>query len=162
MFNFFKKQKIPQNVVDEFELLLSKLTIPFGSRVWGGATKKSDYDYVITFQNWKILGATLNANKVKYKSTSRYRDIMRINDTIDITINSKHYQLSLITSQNDFKKFVRTINLMTDYCKNKDINKKSTRHKLFEAFHTFIRTGKRTLDPSVNKFIETSYPELLI
>ena len=116
MFNFFKK--LPPSPVElEIETRIKELAIPFGSQVWGGATKKSDYDFIMTHVNYAIIRNLLSINKIKYRSGRRYDTALGADHSIRVTLNNRKYEFIIFTYSNSCNNVVQAINLMTDYVK---------------------------------------------
>lgn len=157
MFSFFKK-KISEGFTNKIELILAEAT-PYGSRVWGGSTKKSDYDYICTFQQYADIRNACYYYDVDYKHTEDYNDSIRYNILVTVKAD-KVYQL-LVPYSSDLSNYQSAVAAMDSYSSIYDMSSKKLRHSTFTSFYKFFVESK-VLPDKLRLHLEEHSPELLI
>ncbi len=162
MFSFFYKKDRAQE--REAMKLINKITIPFGSRVWGGASRKSDYDFMVDMDNYNKLQDLFDISGIKYKvdSGGSYSELeIGLGYIINTRLCGNKIQICLPRS-NNVEKFKRCIDMMTEYSKIEDMSHRVDRYHHFDLFMYIVKNKTQTLDVKLNKFMEEKYPEYLI
>ena len=157
----FLQPTIPDSVATELDKQLAEVAIPFGSQVWGGATNKSDYDFLIRVKDFDKLRLLLEINKVSLDFSDMYKKTLHNSDEVQFAINGKKYQLIMYYSLDNFDNFKSAIHLMSAYLSEPLVDKKA-RIACFENFYFFTTHKALTLNNDINKFLMDAHPEVFI
>ena len=83
------KKKIDKDIEQNLISFIEENCIPYGSRVWGGFTKNSDYDYLVDTSILLKLLSLLKLYNIEYKNHNLYRPKLKNSRLYDIKINNK-------------------------------------------------------------------------
>ena len=159
MFSIFKKKPTP-DVAAKLEVFIRLHGTPFGSQIWGGAHKKSDYDYIMPVREFNDLQLMLQQHNVSVKKTHEYRSALSAEAEIVFTINKKKYQI-LVFEKQDHITFRGAIRYMTDYITTPMTNKRD-RCNTFTMFYDFLQFHELPKDHDILQYLSHKCPELLI
>ena len=150
--DFFKPK--PKDTISKSDLAtLISQSIPFGSRVWGGSTPKSDFDFVLP-ASYALGSAWKRVNQYLYDKSPW------INFTFTYTYQGRVYQFCVPYSS-DQSKVLTSIEIMNSLSKHYDVSNRKARHTTFEAI-VDILSGIPNSSPIANEFISKHFPEYLI
>lgn len=142
---------------------LKSLTIPYGSRVWGGATEESDYDYFIPCKNYELILTLLQNQKIEF---SRHGSVYYHNNNFDIiiefTYKDRLYQLTYFEDPILSQAYEQTIHYVNEFAGKVLIQNKKYRHSVFEAFHHILKHHKLSKLENINNFMKEKHPEWFI
>ncbi|MGD8306171.1 MAG: hypothetical protein PVF17_05925 [Ignavibacteria bacterium] len=153
------KKKIDKDVEQNLINFIEQNCIPYGSRIWGGFTKNSDYDYLIDTSILLKLLSLLKLYNINYKEHNIYRPKLYNDDLYTVEINNKKYQFIHYFNNKDYYKFSQAINLMTKYSSIYNMSNKKLRHKTFGQFFYIVHNKTKVLDDQISNFINEYFPE---
>lgn len=129
----------------------------FGSRLWGGATRKSDVDFVLAEKDIAVVAATLTSLGINPKiRTSLYEGT---EEAVEFTLNGLNYSLTVFEDRH-VDKVKECIVIATEFFKEHPIytTSKESRAKVF----TSLVVSYETYDTNMGKFLKKNYPEFLV
>lgn len=153
------KKKIDKDIEQNLISFIEENCIPYGSRVWGGFTKNSDYDYLINTSILLKLLSLLKLYNIEYRNHNLYKPKLKNSGLYDIKINNKTYQFIYYANDNHYYKFTQVINLMAKYSSIYDMSNKKFRYNAFEQFFYIVHNKTKVLDNQINNFMNEYFPE---
>ena len=154
------KKKIDKDIEQNLISFIEENCIPYGSRVWGGFTKNSDYDYLINTPILLKLLSLLKLYNISYKEHNLYRPKLKNDGLYTIEINNKKYQFIYYYSyDNSYYGFDEAINIMTKYSSIYDMSNKELRYNAFKQFFYIVHNKTKILDDQINNFMNEYFPE---
>lgn len=139
----------------------------YGSRLWGGATEKSDVDLLASSKDLPDMTAILEDTGVAYKVVQGSYD--SIPKDITFSLNGYPYQIALLEDDKNLDMHKTIIKIITALSEDKKHGKKLRKHRgirvtYFDTLHSFFAYNWKTkkLPTDLRKFIEKNYPEFSI
>lgn len=108
----------------------------YGSRKWSTPTATSDWDYYISYQQYKELYQHIDACNISYEHGYAYASILSVDSHIKFTLsNGTSYDVIAYISQRPrlIRRFHQACDIMDSYCTDHTILNKFTRYDYFEA-----------------------------
>lgn len=137
---------------------LIPLTRLFGSRKWGGYTRKSDVDLAVTIENLskvvQILENHPEITNVSLRSSGAYTHQFR---GYSFKYKGFTYEISCFHNY----KVWQILDIMDSYWADKTPSQKD-REFSFTAFYYSITEESRYRYPDYHKFVQTYFPEYLL
>lgn len=136
---------------------LIPLTRLFGSRKWGGYTRKSDVDLAVTAENYDKVVDIIKANSSCVNVTPLHSSLyLHAMKGCEFYYRGFHYQVICFT---DYKVW-QILDIMDSYWEDKTPSQKD-REFSFRAFHCSV-TDSQYRYPDYHKFVQTYFPEYLL
>lgn len=166
MFHFLRRWFPKPLTTQEQELLeyLGNHATLFGSRLWGGSTSSSDYDFYLDYEHHKAICSFADSYNISNEDhdQSRYEKFFFDKATNIYLSDGRGLQLlSYTDSARRRIPFRDAITLMTAISQSNDMPNKQHRYSIFEAC-VDITLGKPTVNTIVNDFAHKLFPELFI
>jgi hypothetical protein len=165
MWPFTKKPlQLTTDQLEAFNDLISDC-VPFGSQVWGGAKKKSDYDYLCDYDHIDVIVKFLDKRGVKRTSVGAYNNALGCDYLLETTVNGKLYQFVTYSNWNGnvaYNKFVLCVSMMSNYSLNHDVSNKKLRYKTFEQIFDVHFYGRNENNWPGHDYLREHFPEYYI
>lgn len=158
--------KTPQDVNQDIQKIVSE-SIPFGSRIWGGAKKNSDYDYIVDHSTYDVLVKLAKKTKLKYNCEidDSYTHLpLGIDRMITMDVGDKTLQFT-VPQKKIREDFIAAVKLTTHYVEENsvDMSTKKKRVKVFENFIDLVVDQKKyTQKFAQYNYLFEKYPEYLV
>lgn len=136
-----------------------ELRVPYGSRLWGGSTSVSDYDYLIPTEYFSKLRELLIKYNIKYNAKDLGYDTIEV--CIEFWYDNKKFQLNTPYEEyeNAYFKAIDMVNKVVE-CKG-FISNKENRVRIFDSAFEYYQTNKQ-LDKLITDTLRDKYPEYVI
>lgn len=136
----------------------------YGSRKWGTPTTASDWDYCISYQQYRELYQHMDACSISYKHGYDYASILSVDSHIKFTLSDgTSYDVIAYISQRPkaIIQFNQACDIMDSFSTIHHIPDKAARHYYFKSAIQIVQnTYCKSTDMEL--FARTHYPELFI
>ena len=132
----------------------------FGSQVWGGATTKSDFDFICTYDNYSDIEYALEAANIPYKIDASYGILFDAVSAINIRTKESDIQIFFMRASY-YNRLLPAVGMTTAYFSSESSASKAQRIHVFNDISKYVLYNHK-LPGYIHSTITQTHPELLI